>query len=358
MLITSWLKSIKLRSMDVIQHSGRSQALDFYRGLAILAVVFFHFGPVLKYGYIGVDLFFVISGYLVGGILVEKYRKGSIKFWKFFLKRGFKIWPSYYFFLFFGNAIAYYLYVDSNPDAYIPFNDLLRYLFFYRNYTGVPQHWNFDHVWSLCIEEHFYILFPIALMITLLMGRVSDKKIYVICALTIISGFVFKFLSLNFTGGQDTYSATHNRLDALAYGILLYMINQKLTKSFKWRKYIAAGGIILLGLFIAIQEYYSTLIYDKILFHSLLPLAFSLLILGTFFLDYSKLLVIRFMAYYSYNWYLWHPLLIFYIYNTIGINFTGFMVYLIASFLMAFISTIIVEEYFLKLRGSIFKRVK
>jgi peptidoglycan/LPS O-acetylase OafA/YrhL len=87
-----------LQSIKILTNTNRSTVIDFYRGLAILAAVAFHYNHALPMGYLGVDLFFVISGYLVGGILINYFNAGNVPFWKFVLQRGLKIGPSYFFF--------------------------------------------------------------------------------------------------------------------------------------------------------------------------------------------------------------------------------------------------------------------
>lgn len=153
---------LKLKTFHSLSNPQRNSSVDFFRGIAIISVVIFHFNNFLPMGNLGVDLFFVISGLLIGGLLnknLEADRK--INFFKFFLQRGFKIWPSYYAFLIFGSLVALCFYHSKHQDQIIPLWDMKRYLFFYQNYTGAPFHWSFDHVWSLCVEEHFYILLPI-----------------------------------------------------------------------------------------------------------------------------------------------------------------------------------------------------
>ena len=68
----------------------RIESIDFFRGLAVLLVIFYHYKNMIPYGYLGVDLFFIISGYLVGGVLIQRALEDRLEFWKFILQRGFK----------------------------------------------------------------------------------------------------------------------------------------------------------------------------------------------------------------------------------------------------------------------------
>ncbi len=152
----------RLKVFKILSAPERVASLDFFRAIAILSVVLFHFNGTLPYGYLGVDLFFVISGTLIGGVLIKRIKSNvRISLVRFILQRGLKIWPSYYGFLLGGSILSYFFISELHPDELIHGKDLIRYLFFYQNYTGIPFHWGFDHVWSICVEEHFYILLPI-----------------------------------------------------------------------------------------------------------------------------------------------------------------------------------------------------
>lgn len=232
---------MKLKSLSVIASQDRISSIDIFRGFAILPVVLFHFHEYLPFGLLGVDLFFVISGFLVGSILIKQYKTNNeINFFRFVLQRGFKIWPSYYSFLVAGSILAFLLYRYDKPEFLIAWEskDAFRYLFFYQNYTGAPFHWIFNHVWSLCVEEHFYILLP--LMIILVKGIFGNKKslLFLSVAGLILGGIVFKELSILYTHSKDTYAGTHNRIDALGWGVLLGIIISYYgdnCKKAKWR---------------------------------------------------------------------------------------------------------------------------
>jgi peptidoglycan/LPS O-acetylase OafA/YrhL len=128
----------------------RIKELDFLRGIAVLLVVFFHYPQVPyleKTGYAGVDLFFVLSGFLISGLLFREQEKfGDVKPVRFLIRRGFKIYPLFYFFIILTLA-AYVYYGDEINKAYI-----LTEITFTRNFLG--GFW--VHTWTLCVEEHFY----------------------------------------------------------------------------------------------------------------------------------------------------------------------------------------------------------
>jgi peptidoglycan/LPS O-acetylase OafA/YrhL len=101
----------------------RNKRLDILRCVAILLVIFYH-GGVVKYlspsGWMGVDLFFVLSGFLISGLLFSEYRKnGSIQFKRFFVRRGFKIYPAFYSFVAFIALIELYRHHFSPLHRYL-----------------------------------------------------------------------------------------------------------------------------------------------------------------------------------------------------------------------------------------------
>ena len=160
--------------------NSRLIQLDILRGIAILLVLGRH--PVLapeqsgslhavatawhRFGWTGVDLFFVLSGFLVGGLIFQELRaRGVLDVGRFLIRRGFKIWPSYYLFLAVFAALR--LLTDGRgADSW----DLLPNLLNIQNYFGSPR----VHTWSLAVEEHFYLVLPLVLVA--LIGRRSDAR--------------------------------------------------------------------------------------------------------------------------------------------------------------------------------------
>jgi len=353
---------MKLKSLEVIQSSDRISSVDVFRAMAILAVVIFHFNGYLPYGYLGVELFFVISGLLVGGILIRKFKRNDrINFFQFILQRGFKIWPSYYWFLFFGWFIAFLIFHNDHPGYYPKSNlkDVSRYAFFYQNYKAAPGHWPFDHVWSLCVEEHFYILLPIMIIIVKAMMENRRAMLFMSIAALIVGGFILKLLGYYLTRSGEAYSVTHARIDNLGWGVLLAALvsyhGDALRKVKKIYLFFVVG-LLLFVMALFIRVYFEFEFYNRVIFQSVAAFCFFLMLLGVYYHDFSKWKSIRFISYYSYNWYLWHPLTVVVVKKYLGISPGSFMVYMAISFLAALFFTILIEEKFLMLRGRVMKK--
>ncbi len=140
--------------------------LDGLRGIACLLVLAYHIMPHrLPWGWIAVDLFFVLSGYLITGIILNFHQEKHFLF-QFYMRRGLRIWPIYFASVLIVAAAAPFL-----PRPVVPAG--LPYLLTYTQ--NLPLYWsgrvpNFcaylDHTWSLAIEEQFYLLWPALLMLT------------------------------------------------------------------------------------------------------------------------------------------------------------------------------------------------
>ncbi len=219
-------KQVGLIARPISETTIRNQKLDILRTVAVLLVLGRHLqAPYSWYpiGWIGVDLFFVLSGFLISGLLFAEYRAtGDIGWKRFFIRRGFKIYPAYY------ALIAATLFLQFLQRQRIQWLLYVREFFMVQNYF-YPHIW--PHTWSLAVEEHFYILLPLLL---LLLSRVwpgkSDaqpfRMIPYVCLL--IAAFC---LLLRYRAAAQLVDPNHNwafilfpshlRFDSLFFGVLL-----------------------------------------------------------------------------------------------------------------------------------------
>ena len=229
--------------------SGREIELDFIRGLAILMVLDFH-APVHwmsyplhllgfpNFGWAGVNVFFVLSGFLVGGLLVKEWRvKQRIDSKRFLIRRGFKIWPQYYVFL--GLMLL---------TRHRTFHDLWGNLLNIQNYVG-----GIPHTWSLAVEEHAYLLLVLGLGLAA-RWKVRARTIGVVTAAVCVV-VVFSRLWL-IQHGFEVVNRTHTRIEGILYGLLLALLYHYTPEMFRrWqaRWWIWAAAMLVAVVFFRFQ---------------------------------------------------------------------------------------------------------
>jgi peptidoglycan/LPS O-acetylase OafA/YrhL len=161
---------------------GYQPALDGLRAIAITLVVCFHFFG-LRGGYLGVDLFFVLSGFLITTLLLEeRTRYNAISFSRFYLRRALRLFPALWVFL----AASLLVYAALGSGLRGQLKAVLLGFTYTTNLGVVTGHWDgrFGHLWSLAVEEQFYLVWPLVLVLVLRTRRVSLRSFGVATAAT------------------------------------------------------------------------------------------------------------------------------------------------------------------------------
>jgi peptidoglycan/LPS O-acetylase OafA/YrhL len=204
--------------------------LDGWRGIAVLGVILYHGRTELPdtnsllvrlaaHCDLGVDVFFAISGFLICGLLLREYEEnGDISLRRFYIRRCFRILPPYYVALAAICAAGAFLALPVN------FADVPSCLLFYRNYRplGMDESGGFytAHFWTLAVEEHFYLLWPILLMAVKpkRAGKVARLLAMMVFAWRVIEGH-FQLLA-GILPPANLLARTDARIDALLWGCL------------------------------------------------------------------------------------------------------------------------------------------
>lgn len=245
-------------------------ALDGLRAFAVLLVFFEHYGlvqhPALNWGWIGVDLFFVLSGFLITGILYDTRNTGH-RFRNFYARRTLRIFPLYYGVLLFGVLLTPVFHWLWNPAWILWFVYLGNYARFLWIHSPlfpagalehlVPQvHTRLlpalylGHFWSLCVEEQFYLVWPFAVFLIRDRVRLRNTCV-VVCCLALLARIVCVLtVSPVYLQSELLYRLTPLRVDALLLGGLVALClrgpeGQRMLRLARPMLYFELAGIAL-----------------------------------------------------------------------------------------------------------------
>lgn len=370
----------------MIKEQAKLYGLDHLRALAILLVLGFHyqlgyFGfpewttQFNQFGWTGVDLFFVLSGFLISSQLFAQMKKGkTISLKEFFLKRFFRIIPIYFV------VVAIYFCVPffREKEALPP---LWKFLTFTQNFgLDAINFGTFSHAWSLCVEEHFYLFLPLILI--LLQTAQLFKKGYWVLIILFAAGFAARLYSwhqeyLPTVAGEGSlaswirfvYYPTYNRLDGLLVGVSIAAIYQYLPKT--WNKISAYGNqIMLVGLVLLTIAYFFcsdlSSYTTSIVGFPFISIGYGFLVTGavcpTSVLYKWNSKVTTLIATLSYGIYLSHKGVIHMaqeIFSDWGVDKNGNVMFLICiacCFLIAWLLYLAVEKPFMKWRDVVLKK--
>lgn len=238
--------------------SEKFNGLDHLRALAIFMVLIYHYRMFAhpewidtygRFGWTGVDLFFVISGFLISKQLFEQIKSSAeIRLKEFYIKRFFRIIPPFALTLFLYFAFPFFREREALPP-------LWKFITFTQNIELDLLHFgSFSHAWSLCIEEQFYLLFPIILLLFFKYKKVVYIKYLLLflllfsIAARIISWQVFIVPNINAADFwriwyMKIYYPTYTRLDGLVTGIGIAYFYEY---SIWFKSFINSNGNILL----------------------------------------------------------------------------------------------------------------
>jgi peptidoglycan/LPS O-acetylase OafA/YrhL len=338
-----------MRSEFQKKHSVYFPHIDGLRAIAVILVVLFHIDKkIFSLGYLGVDIFFVISGYVITKQITEQYYKNEFSFLSFYVRRFKRIYPALILVIL--TSTIFYLYYGLHYD-FNNFNLHLKTALFSllgisnlflsyrsRDYFFDSDKNPFIHTWSLGIEEQFYLIWPIiivGLLCILKKNLDQNKKIFLFIIFIIIINVI-----LNIT--EHKYS---------------YLLNQFFSPSYRFWELMLGASLVFLKIskkfpisFFYIIFFilsYFILFSENIFFITVISCFFSALVIfnknnnSNINIILSKP-ILTFIGKISYSIYLWHlPILII---GSFYYEVTKYIIeYLLIIFLMSYLSYILVE---------------
>lgn len=298
----------------------RDNSLDFVRGIAILFVLGAHLPydaakgtlayhlafPGRYAGWIGVDLFFVLSGFLIGGLLMREVGDtGKVDARRFLVRRAYKILPNYLVYVLLAGVFL-------NPHRA---KQVIPNFLHLQNYLGTPL----AHTWSLAVEEHFYLLLVFAIWQMTKRNAVTYRNVVRLCLAAIAVPLAIRSVWVPLGMDRDlVFHSTHTRIDTLALGILMAAVCRFEPERFQAiaqkRALLTAVAVGALAFVFSVEKYgpwMSTFGYDIIALGSAATLMlFVTSVPGVGVLGKARQTklygLVASLGVYSYGVYLWH----------------------------------------------------
>lgn len=206
--------------------------LDGLRAIAVIAVIIYHLNPqILSGGFLGVDTFFVISGFLITSLLLHEYREnGKIDLKNFWIRRFKRLIPAVVFLLM---VLVTYMAIFHLERLAAIKTDVIAALIYMSNWWFIIEEVSYfealevnplKHLWSLAIEEQFYIVWPLILLILLTFVKRMSRIWLITFAISIISLVLMIILSVPLGDNSRVYFGTDTRAHSLLIGVLLAYI--------------------------------------------------------------------------------------------------------------------------------------
>jgi peptidoglycan/LPS O-acetylase OafA/YrhL len=297
--------------------AGYMPGLDGLRALSILIVLIAHLGfEKIVPGGFGVTVFFFVSGFLITRILVGEQNKneGRIDLGPFYIRRILRLMPALVVFI-----LGSWLLITPFGGKPLPVHVAAASLYFMNYYDVIDTWFNWPervvpwgHLWSLAVEEHFYLIFPAALA---LLGRTHSARMQLIIG-AIVASALWRVTVIHILGwpAEYTYQATECRLENIAWGCLLAVMldgapreNARLSWLVGWHWIAISVGTILFTLLFRDDGFRATWRY------SIQGVALFVLILNLyalrsarFAIDWLEVKPLRWIGRLSYSLYLWH----------------------------------------------------
>jgi peptidoglycan/LPS O-acetylase OafA/YrhL len=219
----------------------RIPSLDGLRAISIALVLFGHLaGAGLPFFFgggasLGVTVFFVISGYLITGLLVGEYeRTGRISLRRFYVRRTLRIFPAFYVF------VLVVVVMNALGFVQLERGDLTAAVTYSMNYL-YHRAWTFGHVWSLAVEEQFYLLWPATLAL-LGISRGAYAALFAIALGPLLRTALYVWVPGSRVGLDQMFPTV---ADTLATGCLLALVQRRLSASVAYRRFLLSPAFAL-----------------------------------------------------------------------------------------------------------------
>jgi peptidoglycan/LPS O-acetylase OafA/YrhL len=325
--------------------------IDGLRALAVSVVVLYHFWPnALNYGYLGVDIFFVISGFLITLYIYEEASIGKFSLKTFYLRRIRRILPATLFVLFFTSISASFILIGIDYERFL--KSLIASLTFTSNvyfwrdggYFGQADSLKpLLHIWSLSAEEQYYFAFPIVFLIILKLTKSFKIRLFAVCTVSLASLLSHVYM-IRIGGTNPAFFLTPFRVWEFGVGSIAALTFFQYQRRHTLLSVSASVTLIILGLTLLPIVLVPGLIVvtGTALF---LSMAYRRTALLNLFFESS---IVRYLGLISFSTYLWHwPLVVFLGYISIDQpNTTSLLSFLVLTYVLSMLTYKFIEQPF------------
>jgi len=351
--------------------------IQILRALAVFVVIIFHLNKdLLPNGYLGVDIFFVISGFVITNSIINSYNKGTFTLLSFYTNRVKRLFPALFVVIFITCIFAFcmftsieYYSLKATHFWYVPLQiSNFAFAFYNKSYWDIGDNSIYLHTWSLGVEEQIYLVFPFILLGAYLIYKKEAKMMnFFLIFLSLIS--IYFFITTN---KQLAFYMPYTRVWEFLAGAIIYFLFQLIKNKSKH----STSLLILFSILLVIFLYYgfsfdknilsqsphlSTLNFHQLLMYICAVLLSGLVILYGLYNQIKRNYYTNFFIHLgdlSYSLYLWHfPIIIFYkkLYLTItgnNINGIDYVIILLITYICAYASYYFVENPFRRVKSN------
>jgi len=339
---------------------GYIPGLDGIRAIAVIIVILAHFGlaNIIPGGF-GVTVFFFISGFLITRLLIsEKEKYGHIALKNFYIRRIIRLYPALLFMVIISTTLYSVLGIGGPKPL-----EFLAAIGYFTNIFQVMSAANdvnpfmpWTHLWSLAVEEHFYLLFPLLLIAC---GMKWDRLMLSLSACLVLIP-LWRFVTFHYLPVPVTdynYMMTDARIDSIIWGCMLTVLLHEKKTIEPFKAFIGLAPFAIASAAILISFLYRDESFRYIWRYSLQGAALAVLVLNLFYWKALRVSItllefkpLAWIGKTSYGLYLWHYPIYDVMQRTLGNSIVSLFLTLVLCFAMTAFSFYVVEKSFLGLR--------